>query len=409
MNIVLNKSRMNDNWISVGTNVYVFSLFFFLAGLYLMPEYIKTFAGVYVLALLFCMVCTMRIEIALTNCAWSLFAGLGLLACMIHNSGNLMDAVEFVASILIGVMFLSVCISQKARINALYAVFSVGMVVLLGCVLQLVAPELLVAINRVTLGESKFAIFSDFYSWGGMVGFSYQTGVTGYYLGVLIGFVVCLLLFDEHLRRLKKCVLTIAYCGIVMLILLTLKRSVLLLVAVLTYAFLCYKNRKNLRKIVGMSGLFVLLVVILLCCTDAGKALIKRTLGSNPLSGRSEIYAQMIELICEKPVFGHGFGSTLAYIQKFRNGHNIYLQVLMENGIVGFLVLGTVFAYNFALTYRTLKKHGPGERCSVVISLYIQLYFLGIGFFGNPLYDVFPLITYMVAVGVVQIQNTRCA
>ena len=406
MKIVLCGGEPSDCWNSIGNKVYAFSLFFFLVGTYLLPEHIKIFAIIYVLAMAFCILCTMRIEITPTTCGWCLFAGLGLLSCMIHGSRNLLDAVKFVVSIMMGLMMLSVFTSKKARVNALYAVFAVGMVVMLGCTLQLVAPELLVKINSITLGESKFLIFSDFYSWGGLVGFSYQTGVTGYYLGILLGFVLCVLFFDEHLRKSQKLALVIASVVIVAFILLTAKRSVLLIAAVLTYALLCYRNKKSLMKIVSMTVLFFVCASVLLCCTGAGRALIKRTMGSNPLSGRVEIYSQMIELIKQKPIFGHGFGSTLAYIQRFRNGHNIYLQVLMENGIVGLLILGAVFVYHLLFTYRTLRKHGPGERCSVAISLYIQLFFLGIGFFGNPLYDVFPLIIYMAAVGVVYTQNT---
>ena len=235
-----------------------------------------------------------------------------------------------------------------------------------------------------------------------MVGFSYQTGVTGYYLGIFSGFVLCDLLFNKNNGKIKKTFLFALFIVSYVFILLTAKRSVLLLVAGLMYLLLCYYYKKHLFKIIGLTLCIAVGLLVLLNFTEMGRDLLERSFGSGALSGRDRIYSQLWDLIKQKPILGHGFGSTLSLIKDFTNGHNIYLQVFSENGIVGLILLLSILIINLRASLFVLKRCSAEDKRNVVICIYLQLFFILMGLIGNPLYDVYPLIIYMVAAGIIQ-------
>ena len=57
-------------------------------------------------------------------------------------------------------------------------------------------------------------------------------------------------------------------------------------------------------------------------------------------SGRLDIWTDGIKAWLKKPFLGYGFGNfSSAVIGIFRSAHNIYLQILVELGIPGLIVL----------------------------------------------------------------------
>ena len=81
--------------------------------------------------------------------------------------------------------------------------------------------------------------------------------------------------------------------------------------------------------------------------------------------------------------------------------HNVFLQVLTETGIIGFLLFSIMTLYSLFSTYRKIKltikfKHKKNHfsLTLLTLSLYIQLFFLLYCITGNPLYDTSFLLTY---------------
>lgn len=385
-------------------NAYGVILFSFLAGLYLVPEYIKLISIAFTFLLLAIAILNVsdKYRIRVTFFLWAAFILIGLIVCIIEGVADISDALEFIISILIGLLTQLLYVKSRTRNALVAAIGAVSVVAVIGCVLQLVAPGILFKINAITLGEEKYKLFYDFQSWGRLVGFSYQTGVTGYYLGIFSGFVLCNLLFNKSNGKIKKFLLFASFIVSYVFILLTAKRSVLLLVAGLTYLILCYYYKKHFLKIVGLTICIAVGLLILLNFTEMGRDLLERSFGSGALSGRDKIYSQLWVLIKERPILGHGFGSTLNLIKDFTNGHNIYLQVFSENGIVGLILLLTVLIINLRASLFVLKRCSAEDKRNVVICIYLQLFFILMGVIGNPLYDVYPLIIYMVAAGIIQ-------
>lgn len=60
--------------------------------------------------------------------------------------------------------------------------------------------------------------------------------------------------------------------------------------------------------------------------------------GKNLLSGRQDVWEEIIKMLPNHLIFGHGLG---AKVQDYTNlplsAHNLYLQVLFSNGDIGFI------------------------------------------------------------------------
>ena len=88
------------------TNAYGVIFFSFLAGLYLVPEYIKliSIAFTFLLFTIAILNVSDKYRIRVTFFLWTAFILLGLLICIIEGIADIFDALEFIISILIGLL-----------------------------------------------------------------------------------------------------------------------------------------------------------------------------------------------------------------------------------------------------------------------------------------------------------------
>lgn len=92
--------------------------------------------------------------------------------------------------------------------------------------------------------------------------------------------------------------------------------------------------------------------------------------GKNILSGRNELWSQLLVLIENKPFFGYGSGALPRdFINMDLSAHNLYLQIALQVGIVG---LSTFLLFLFFI-WKTLwlNRHDP----KVIL---LACYFIGI-------------------------------
>ncbi len=115
---------------------------------------------------------------------------------------------------------------------------------------------------------------------------------------------------------------------------------------------------------------------------------------------RLRIMDGMIEAIRQKPVFGNGVNSIGNFTYKRRLGHNIYAQMWVEQGIIGLGILLAAIFYNIYITHIRMMKNIKWEakNISYYFSLFIQVFIIIYGFFGNPIYDYNIAITYFLAI-----------
>ncbi|MBR0485383.1 MAG: O-antigen ligase family protein [Oscillospiraceae bacterium] len=125
---------------------------------------------------------------------------------------------------------------------------------------------------------------------------------------------------------------------------------------------------------------------------------------------RKEMWKLAIKMFKEHPIFGNKtysyrlqyaktFGSRFmthgneAY-QKYLNSHDVFLQVLAENGIVGLILFAFAYFQMFFSSIRTyfLVREVESDYKIVAAALFsvaIQIYFLFYCITGNPMYDIF--------------------
>ena len=385
-----------------GARILEIGIIIFLGGIYLMPEKIKIFSVFYVcLLLLFYLVFNRKVRIYRENILLCLYCLLGLFSTVIWKIGTLENAVEFIVSIGIGLLACSMCMNVYIFEKYIKAFNLVVCIVLLGCFLQILAPNLLVSINKMTLGNEQFLMFYDFYSWKHMVGFSYQTGVTAHYLCMFVMLLISKFVVNKRKDKKKKILYACLFCVGIIFVLLTEKRSSLLAIFCVLLVILVIYNRKHIINIlVACVGLGIGMLAVLFF-TDAGQKMLTRTLGNNPFTGRLKIYGVLWEMIKKHPLIGNGFGSTLTQVTEFTNGHNIYLQTMAEVGLIGLIVLLGILFGNLVRTIKIVLHKVRIKEISYVeiFCLEYQIYFVIVGLMGNILYDVFPLVVYMVTSG----------
>lgn len=126
------------------------------------------------------------------------------------------------------------------------------------------------------------------------------------------------------------------------------------------------------------------------------------------LTNRLKFWQLAVQKFLENPVFGIGWENFLAECYETLGvtaaTHNIYLQLLCETGIVGFLVYVSWMLVHLSKAARLIKfariywSDIPDRiRNSLLFSLGFQVFFLLYGLTGNPLYDEIAFIPYIVA------------
>lgn len=134
--------------------------------------------------------------------------------------------------------------------------------------------------------------------------------------------------------------------------------------------------------------------------------------GEDVSSGRTNLWSWAIELYHHNPWLGIGWGdyrTTVvgnATLRDELDVHNIFLQLLCENGIVGLSLFSLVFVSFWRLTkklYRFCRNSADPVFSSMVPVLYFslayQLFFLLYGITGNTLYDQHYQIMYFMSCG----------
>ncbi len=393
------KTKRNSN--------ILFSLmaFLYLFLLLMLPDYTKRISiAIIIIVALYVFIKNQRLVINHQVVAWVLYVFFSLGSC-IFSGVSLNTVLEFCAAIVIGLIFYlweSKNDDQTPQINALLAVAVISFI---GCIAQLFFPNTLKAINMNHLSSEKYETFDVFYRSGYLAGFSFQTAVTGFYLSIFVGIIFSYLMLTKEKRKKSSTLLSIVLLAVSYVFLFfTGKRSFILITIVAALIILCIFYKKNIFKICGISALMFIGLGILLFNTEIGTAILERSSGESWSTGRTRIYEAMISNFFENPILGQGVGSSLNIVANVTNGHNIYLQILSESGIIGFFILVPVFIHDIYLSIKLLNYKLIHNESTYVVTacVFIELLFVGWGLSGNPLYDVYPLIVYMIVAGIVK-------
>lgn len=187
---------------------------------------------------------------------------------------------------------------------------------------------------------------------------------------------------------------------------------------VIVFAYICIEPNKRIRLSVGLGILMLAAIAVMIVFHKQlnniplfrriYRSIIGLLNGEDISSARSGLYALAIELFKKNPIFGIGWGNfrnevpgVVTIRQKF-DVHNIYLQLLCEVGVSGFMCFCIPLFYTFVKTLREYMNSMNHEKFSfkttvLGFSLLYQIYFLVVGITDNTLYNTYSQMPYFIS------------
>ena len=341
-----------------------------------------------------------KIKINLSTTLWYLFIFLGI-ASMTWSNSNLFEGVKYVVSLAIFYLNYILLSANKnwcdTLINILFLISSFFM---LGSILQMIAPDYVLEINKLHLNDSQFDIARGMFRDGFIVGFTYQTGINGYIISMFMAII--LMKISIYKKRKIKLLLIIMYILAFYLLFMTGKRGFILFNIIVFLFFIIKLSKYKFRAFIPII-LFIFMNLLMLSYTEVGNRIVRRTIMNNDIStGRWRMAKLMWYDFLDSPIIGNGIYTTIDTVNAY-HGHNIYLQVLRETGLLGFIpfICIIVFSLFSSIVLLNNTKNSKLYRYVVGFSLYMQIIFIFWGVTGNPLYDLYALLVYFISIAII--------
>ncbi len=261
--------------------------------------------------------------------------------------------------------------------------------------------------------EKYFFFYASVLSFLGLVLFIHNPserlavfgGPNGYYKITLLFEVLC---FYRYLYRKKRKYLFFAVIGCILCVATGSKGGIVAMGAVLSLEMLFYiynagKKRKQLLKRIGK----ILVILIAASCvlsvvinrvpalqnmfSRAASFLFSENVSElTSVSSRTELIDLGMRFFRESPIFGKGARYTYFYTKGGQPyPHNLFVELLSEQGIVGTIPLVLFFLNVFCKAW----KYGKHDRLFFCLFLCLVVYFSGSMFSGNIL-DAKPIFVF---------------
>lgn len=245
----------------------------------------------------------------------------------------------------------------------------------------------------------------------------YKTALTGHYttnsIYISIGFIMIgSFIFNENKNKKKLIFLFIIY--IFSLILTTKRGPLIFSISSLFFTYILLDKKridKKIIKIIG-TGIIVSLFFYLVSEVIPEISEVLKRFSSDGSSGREIMYSLAFSMFKKNIFFGQGTGAykyeyaiSLANDahHKYLNVHNVYLQLLCENGIVGFFLFIIAAWGTLLSSIKVLRKLGTNEKKERILlsaSVSYQIFFLLYCLTENPLYDSMLYIPYFILISI---------
>ena len=272
----------------------------------------------------------------------------------------------------------------------------------------IVNPTRSAEITRVINNELAIGAYS---------GFAREKAEAAYIMNV--GMAIIFAKYFSYGKLAKKDIfMLLVFLGALML---TGKRTLFIIAFAAFAVFMLLSNLKGKTfktisiLIIAICVLFVVLMFIPKAANIFERFLDRENVES--LGNRSSLWVYMTMMIAEFPIFGAGMGSYNQYAfdhglrvgdNKWSfNGHNSYLQVLSELGIVGSAIFLLFVIAAFVYTINSIKKLSNDRDAGYMsyFSLYIQIMMIIYALTGNPIYTRQILFLWFFAIGMVMYLN----
>lgn len=250
-------------------------------------------------------------------------------------------------------------------------------------------------------------------------GISLTAGINAAYLSVGIGVYLYSYLSTED-RKSKMKYLLWTTLGIIALFLTDKRGPILFALCAITIVW--YENLAHKTKFVAAIFISILAIVMILGTIGIVDGnTIGKYWNKDSSSGRTLLYTMAIKLFIQKPILGNGWMSY-QYLSGIKARgtyimtHNVFLQLLSETGIVGFVIVVIGFCINLAVILKAVnlakKIKGIDNHAYYwsLLGLYGESYFLMTCLTGNSLYDNVFLYFYSFSSAIgLSVVNHVCA
>ena len=259
---------------------------------------------------------------------------------------------------------------------------------------------------------------SSIIAWGkshyGFAGFTYQLDTTAVPIMYLIGGILYTdeMINKKGLSQWKKAIL---FLVLFISVILTGKRTNSLL-TILIPGVIFIVSKKDIGKrfiafittgLIGLFGFYVVLSnVDFLYRSNVfhriGSTIVGLRKGLDISSGRYDLYDKALQLFSNDKLFGIGVGNFINKSGMGTDVHNVYLQVLCEQGIVGEILFLIPLVYFLLYTIKRIRKTSFDSNKRIYkMSLYIQLIYIGYSITGNLNINLYGYMIYFLAIGIV--------
>lgn len=293
---------------------------------------------------------------------------------------------------------------QNKLFNILYCIANVHVFFIL---IRQLFPDLINRISYIILTSSMYQSQIHFIQlgyWNGNVGITIQSAWAAFFCVIQIG--IAYIYYKENKELYHLFLMLLGFCAL----LLTNKRGPLIaMIFSLTLLIFLLRSKKFSQKNMLKKLIYFILIIIILNFLlryIPGITKIFQKISNmsnmsiaNASSGRMDIYKSIINYMAPMRYFiGYGTGTTDTVFGI--NAHNVYLQLLFENGFVTLMLFMSVAIYSVYFTYKkiVLLKSINQNINILCFSLYFQSFFLLYGISGNPLYDTPILFLYLIVV-----------
>ena len=324
----------------------------------------------------------------------------------IRNIGieSLFAGISFLISLC---MYPMLCnINHFPKTKKLLCIFSSYMTI--SIIFQWLFPNPASYITRFLLSDRTYEL-----NWGGynnfqnyMSGFAITINIAAYYICVLCALLFSSLIIEKRNRLIAGLLLSVA----ILALLLTQKRTLFISVFIAIFFVVAFGKKKlsNKIRVFMISSLFLVIGLWLIIeYVPAFNTFVSRMKDIDVLAGRRDFYEEMILWFKQNPVFGVGIGT--ADRKWSYGGHNCYLQLLGETGIVGFVLFFVVFIAPIKKIWKMicliwndsglLVKY-KNELKDLIFSFIMIMITLIYAFTGNPFFDNMFFFLYITFVSV---------
>lgn len=349
--------------------------------------------------------------------AWSLITIVCLLSTM-HGGSKIGLFFYILCAIL---LLCSSHIDSSSIVKGLKLLVFFGIVFSVGCYWQYLFPDQYYSILFPHFGSFYQESISRQFTYHKMcTGFTSQTAVVAQF--IIMGIMAMIYYYLPKIKDKKKGAITkfiliiVPFIFLIGGLLLTGKRSPILNFAVAYFVVDIFTVKRSkrfshlMRILIFVCIVGLILYFIAPLFSESRNSIVRlmefSTEGADThtaeegdfSNGRLFLAGLAINEFLDNPIWGIGWGK-FAIIYDISGAHNIYLQLLCECGIIGFIIVIGAMFYILLKTYKMLRFSFTYKLQGIVLilkcSLFIQIYILVYGFLGNPIYDQNYLLMYV--------------